>query len=166
MACLRHDGRVEMNNGTRRESRQGAMAELLDYIKANPGCGVHNISVNTSIPKTEVSRYLRKKKNEFRTLSFMLEMRETNRSYYNHLLHDAVFCKRDGEEGFLINTSKREMFERFCLKYGFYLSTNRVGLAFVVDYEGYGGMGTEERKKVLRYLEIDTANTKNQYERR
>jgi hypothetical protein len=154
-----------MGNGARRESRQGVMAELLTYILNHPGCGVHNISVNTSIPKTEVSRYLRGEKYEFRPLSFMLEMRETNRIYYNHLLHDAVFCKRDDVDGFLINTSKREMFERFCLKYGFYLSTNSEGLAFVMDYESYSGVGPEERSKVLRYLEMDNMNTKNLNER-
>lgn len=154
-----------MSNGARRESRQGVMAELLAYIADNPGCGVHNISVNTTIPKTEVSRYLRGKKYEFRSLSFMLDMRETNRTYYNHLLHDALFCVRDGMEGFHINTSKREMFERFCMKYGYYLTTNREGLAFVVDYESYSGAGPEERTRVLRYLEIDTAYAKNHTER-
>jgi len=141
------------------------MAELLAYITDNPGCGVHSISVNTSIPKTEVSRYLRGEKYEFRPLSFMYEIRESNRDYYNHLLHDGVFCKRDGVEGFLINTSKREMFERFCLRYGFYLATNAEGLAFVVDYESYDGFGPEERSKVLRYLEMDKSYTKNHSER-
>jgi hypothetical protein len=141
------------------------MAELLQYIISNPGCGVHNISINTNIPKTEVSRYIRDEKYEFRPLSFMLELRENNRSYYNHLLHDAVFCKRGKEEGFMINTSKREMFERFCLNYGFYLSTNQEGQAFVMDYESPAGLGSEERTRVLRFLKVDTYYTKNQAER-
>lgn len=154
-----------MGGGTRRESRQAAMGELLAYIIENPGCGVHNISVNTTIPKTEVSRYIRVKKFEFRPLSFMYEIRGSNRSYYNHLLHDAVFCKRDNIDGFLINTSKREMFERFCLKYGYYLSTNREGLAFVIRYEHTWAGLLEERTKVLRVWELDTLHTKNPIER-
>jgi len=135
-------------NGVRYERRDYTMTCIFEHIKNNPGCNANQIAVNAEVPPTEVARYLRKRKFDFRDMSYMMNLRENNRVYYDHLLHDARYALRRGVEGFYINTSKRELFEKFCMFHGYVLSVDKQGRAYVYRYEDT----PSERSNCLRVL--------------
>ena len=149
-----------MTANTRFNNRQGTMVILLQYIKNHPGCGVYDISDATGIARTEVLRYLRPFKYEFRNMKYMMDLRDGNRSYYNHLLHDAKFVMRGVVEGFMINTSKMEIFDRFCLKNGYNLVVDKRGRSFVTCYED----DPEQRAKIVRVCVMEQEEPKNEDE--
>ena len=151
----------------RQAARKAAMATIMTFILEHPGCVAYEISKETCISHSEVSRYIRWKRMEWRPIDFMYEMKNGNRRLYYRLLHDAQFTVRDGREGMMINTSKREIFDRYCLSQGYNLSVNKRGECFIMPFFGLdSGDYGREKKYSLRMFPITTDDQKKTNEAR
>jgi len=128
------------------------MGEIFKCIEANQGCTVTEIHEKTGISKTEITRYLKKEKFEFRNLEFMLRLRKRNRKYYKRLLSEARYVVRNGVKGFYINTSKYELFDIFCFRLGSNLSVDNNGRAYLFDFLN----NADETAKTVNVLPIGT----------
>ena len=138
--------------GVRKAVREATMATVLTFIIENPGSTVTKVSDGTGVPNTEVSRLLRPEKYEFRTEEFIMNLRKKNFKYYVKLISDGQWTVRGKRRGMIINTSKREMFDRFCCKMGYNLTTDSRGRAFAISFQG----DSNETTKTLRVKECAT----------
>ena len=154
----------EKNMTGRKAARRAAMAEVFVFIRSNPGCVAYEISKFTGLSHSEVSRYIRWKRMEWRPMHTLMDIRANNPPFYRRLLHDAVFEVRNGIDGMMINTSKREMFDRYCLNQGYNLAVNKYGKCFVYDFSvGSNALGSQ-KKLVLRIYEISSDDQKKSCE--
>jgi len=133
--------------GRRENARNHTMATLFAFILSNPNCKPMTISRGTNIPKMEVYRYLKCELYEFRSTNFLLNLRENNPAYYYHLISDARYTRNRQRRGFIINTSKRMMFEHYCFKMGYLLLTDTKNRAYLICFT----TDPREKSSVLRF---------------
>lgn len=120
--------------GRRENARNHTMATLLSFIREHPDCTPMEVCRGTGISKMEVYRYLKPYLYEFRSTQFLLGLREENPIYYQHLISDAKYTRSKQRRGFIINTSKRDMFEKYCFKMGYLLVTGRKKRAYLICF--------------------------------
>lgn len=120
--------------GRRENARNHTMAVLLNFIKDHPDCTPMEVCHGTGISKMEVYRYLKQRTYEFRSTRFLLRLREENPIYYQHLISDARYTRSKQRRGFLVNLSKRDIFEKYCFKMGYLLVIGRKKKAYLVCF--------------------------------
>ena len=151
----------------RKAARKADMGVLFKFILDSPGCLVSEISRATGMSHSEVSRYIHWKRMEWRPIKYIFEVRKNNPPLYRRFLHDGEYTIRGGVAGMLINTSKREMFDRYCLSRGYNLSVNTAGECFVtpIIQLDTGDCG-DEMKRTLRMYALSTNDQKKTSEAR
>ena len=104
---------------------------------------------------------------EWRPLYVLMDIREKNPPFYKRLLHDAIFEVRGDIDGMMINTSKRAIFDRFCLAQGYNFSVDRSGRCYLHNFNmaNSSDMGNE-KKFVLRMYDISSDDQKKIHEGR
>jgi len=162
-----HANQGETNLSYRQAARKAAMATIMTFIIDNPGCVAYEISKDTGISHSEISRYIRWSRMEWRPIAFMYEMRSGNPRLYYRLLHDVQYTERDGREGVMINTSKREIFDRYCLNQGYNLAVNKKGQCYLTPFMGLdSGDNGHEKKYTLRMFPLTSDDQKKTNEAR
>lgn len=104
---------------------------------------------------------------EWRPLHVIMDIRAKNPPFYKRLLHDMIFEVRGDREGAMINTSKRAIFDRFCLAQGYHLAVGHNGHCFLNPFNrtNSNDMGSE-KKFVLRMFDLSTDDQKKSCEGR
>jgi hypothetical protein len=127
--------------------------KLIDAIRGIENRGedqsLRSIAEETGLSKDEVNRYLNPEVRELYTLERLLFVRESNRSLYNYLIVSGPPRQEDGEwVGIEANTSKYEVFEAVCERYGYDLTyVGERGKIVDLEYQGIEEMALDRMGK-------------------
>lgn len=127
--------------------------KLIDAIRGMENRGeaqsLRRIADEAGLSKDEVNRYLNPEVRELYTLERLLFVRENNRSLYNYLIVSGPPRQEDGEwVGIEANTSKYEIFEAVCERYGYELDyVGDRGQIVDLEYQGIEEMALDRMGK-------------------
>lgn len=130
--------------------------KLIDAIRELDNRGrnqsLRKIARRTGLSKDEVRRYLNPEVPELYNLERLVYVRERNRPLYNYLIVSGPPKQEDGEwVGIQANTSKFDLFEAVCKRYGYDLEhVGEHGRIVDLEYQGIERIAEERMGKRFR----------------